>query len=137
MRQSGGISRRRFLYLLVFGYFSSIFPDRAFSDWSKRSNTELMALKLNEIINNKGSAHVIGSVYLNKFPHEAGLQLLVDLICKTEESYRAIMMARKSSLKKIILDMQQEDFSKGITVNLNGWILSHTEARLCALTSIL
>ena len=38
--------------------------------------------------------------------------------------------------REILLQQIREDFEQECTVNIEGWILSQTEAHLCALTAL-
>ncbi len=71
----------------------------------------------------------IGTNYRKQIPVEDNETSLVKLLSTdTNEDSSAI-----EALKKEIMN----DFEKGNTVMINGWILSVTEARQCALFSII
>jgi hypothetical protein len=63
-------------------------------------------------------------------PEENNARVLADVILAPQPgTVPAALSAR--------LDQQvQDDFARGRTVNVNGWILSVTEARQCALYSM-
>ncbi len=67
----------------------------------------------------------IGSQYLKQWPEENSVTFLKnnldDLALKSSDSDMAIGLTI------------EEDFKKGYTVNIDGWILARTEARQCAL----
>lgn len=72
--------------------------------------------------------NAIGKNYLNRFPGEANEDKLLKLLGAKVENERIDALA----LKNVI----SNDFKTGQTVVINGWVLSHTEARQCALFSI-
>lgn len=97
----------------------------------------LLSSKLTNLFHNRKSATLIGLEYLRRTPMEADGQHLTKLICsRWQERYDEIAYADTGKIKKLLLRQQREDFEKGRIVNVQGWILSETEARLCALTAL-
>ena len=72
----------------------------------------------------------IGRMYREKNKSENDV---FHLRIKIEETIRRQSFSPYKSIKKAITD----DFRQGRTTQLNGWILSITEARQCALYSLL
>lgn len=137
MKRIEQITRRGFLrFLLVLGTVGSVTPLRALAGLGRMDDTTLLGLKLRRQLNNKHSAKVIGHEYLTQIPDEASVEKLVALICKRDENYSGLLQADDASLRKMIQDRQRDDFANGRTVNVKGWILSQTEARLFALTAV-
>ena len=96
-----------------------------------------LASKLNGFFHDKDSARVIGREYLRIKPVEADALKLAELICAGRpERYAELNRAGMGKVRSILLHQQREDFDKGVIVNVKGWILSETEARLCALTAL-
>ena len=79
------------------------------------------------------SARVIGSAYLERFPQEAEASTLLDLILDglalAEPEAAALGGA---ALRFRLADRLRSDFADGRVVDVGGWLLSRTEARLCA-----
>ena len=76
----------------------------------------------------------IGLVYRRAFPKEDYPETLKAAIL----SDSGLSEGLADSTLRARLDQQvRDDFERGCTVQLNGWILSVTEARQCALFSIL
>ena len=71
-----------------------------------------------------------GNEYLIKYPAEDGEQKLVKLLTKgvSEET---------GDFTKSLVEKIKSEFDQGDTVMLDGWVLSRTEARQCALYTIL
>ncbi|HET9486992.1 MAG TPA: hypothetical protein VFO54_06145, partial [Chryseosolibacter sp.] len=70
---------------------------------------------------------ILGQAYLKLYPDERNSELLM------KELYGDFARRRRIKFKNSI----KLDFHAGKTVILNGWILSVTEARQCALFNIL
>ena len=72
-----------------------------------------------------------GAAYRTQFPKENDKTILSNLLIGTGASQD------KSAIEKHLDDHVLDDFKTGKTVAAAGWILSITEARQCALYSIL
>jgi hypothetical protein len=86
------------------------------------------------------SARLIGRAYLAGCPNEVGddarlARLILADPGGPESASRADapMPADTRSLRETIATRVREDFRHGRTATVDGWILSRTEARLCAL----
>jgi hypothetical protein len=80
-------------------------------------------------------AHVIGEAYLDAVPEEADVTLMLELLeaslgVQADSPPRAALRAR-------LQDRIRHDFERDETIQLDGWILARTEARLCALAALL
>lgn len=91
-----------------------------------------VASRLAALIPHADSAARIGGRYLALTPAEADRGLLVASILGREE-HEAVGDA---VLRRVISDSRQRDFIDGNTVSVDGWVLSRTEARLCALVAL-
>jgi hypothetical protein len=69
----------------------------------------------------------IGQSYLKQFPREANKNTLVSRILEDVEATNQL---------KLVNQKTQQDFKNRQTVLVDGWILSKTEARQCALFSL-
>ena len=112
--------------------------------WSKKVQSrdenliDPVAIKLSCFFSKKESASAIGSKYLKGAPQEADINVLVGRLCRHQAGvYRKILNADKVTVRKIILNQQREDFGQGRTLRVDGWILSETETRLCALSVLM
>jgi hypothetical protein len=90
--------------------------------------------RLRALMRDQHSARAIGKIYLRGTPEEADRQGLVMLILAAM-ALPASELPRipASRLASLLHETISADFSSGRTVNLHGWILSVTEARVCAL----
>ncbi len=76
------------------------------------------------------SAINLGKHYLTLFPEEANYDWLMRQTIPTSTH------SNPQTLKHALKIQRQQDFYEGNTVILEGWILSRTEARLCALLAL-
>jgi len=90
--------------------------------------------KLVGFFHDKDSARAVGREYLRIAPVEADTMKLTELICAgRQERYAELSQV---NVRRMLLHQPREDFDKGRIVNVQGWILSETEARLCALAAL-
>ncbi len=74
----------------------------------------------------------VGESYLQCVPHEADPIVLATLLKIDARD----LPKDKAALRRYVRDRIRQDFAEGRTTDVNGWILSSTEARLCAITAI-
>jgi hypothetical protein len=121
-----------FLGAAVFMRRANVFGTTAASHAEDR-----LSSKLANFFHNKQSARAIGLEYLRLVPVEANARRLTQLICSSwKQRYDELSNADAAKIKTILLRQQRRDFENGRIVNLQGWILSQTEARLCALAAL-
>ena len=88
------------------------------------------------ILEKPGSAYAIGSVYLESLPpHTFTADRLINAIVCAAECDTGTMKSTEALRKQISIRVRK-DFSEGAVVIVAGWILSETEARLCALAAL-
>jgi hypothetical protein len=133
------LNRRGFLSVIAlgFGFFGLKYQAR-FGDWSDaHAPTETAAGKLVSVLRHRSSAKLIGLNYIKSVPEEADVTRLLTLITHSTDPgvgfpIRASAAAQGNWLQKKL----QDDFAHGRTVIVNGWLLSITEARICALAAL-
>lgn len=133
------VTRRGFLRtLLLAGSLVFMRRAEAFDTIADPHPDHLLSTKLVDLFHNKNSARAIGLEYLRIAPAlERHPRELTRLICSHwQEREKQIDHADIGRLKQILMDQQREDFANGRIVNVQGWILSETEARLCALAAL-
>lgn len=115
------MKRRNFILLASLGAVSIAVP----SYLKYKNNIEsLLKLPLDlTYIHSLSSIVILGREYLNKFPSERNTERLSKIL---SENYA-------DGLQLTI----KNDYKENNTVVLDGWILSKTEARQCALLSLL
>lgn len=78
-------------------------------------------------------AAAVGAVYLEHFPDEADSETLLARLFEAGVAVaREQAAADPDGLVARLRGQHREDFAAGRTVQLEGWALSLTEARLCA-----
>lgn len=83
------------------------------------------------------SAAVVGAAFLRQHPAEAdarylGTTVAADLRCRGCDPLRA----SRTRVRRAISEQVREDFAHGRVVEVDGWVLSATEARLYGLAAL-
>jgi hypothetical protein len=95
------------------------------------------AVRLARVLRERDSARAIGREYLRSLPRGAGAGVLVDAIALDLPGGHAVLAsAGDGGLRALLAERSSVDFGEGRTVRLRGWVLSETEARLCALAAL-
>jgi len=122
---------------MYFALTSLIQPIRGLATLIDGKKANPLIEKLSNFYIHKLSARVIGREYLRQIPDEANLERLVELLCSEKLlSKEKILHLDLTSLRKLLQSQQQQDFENGQIVRIHGWMLSLTEARLCAISAV-
>lgn len=97
---------------------------------------EPLSVRMSRIFSRTRGARAIGRRYLSQAPAEADPRRLAALVCRTSEHYLRYVNAGPARLRELLLAQQRRDFERRLTVSVDGWILSETEARLCAIAAL-
>lgn len=117
------MERRKFIQYSIAGIAAASLPFTSFSKPSSIVIEEALANpKLLSFIQNKEEVLTVGKVYREYFRTEDNKEVL-----------RRHLLSIPTNLEKTV----EEDFKSGKTIIINGWVLSLTEARQCALYSII
>jgi len=128
-------TRRTFLAGLAAGIVGAALGLRLY--WSG-GNATREAMRLTGMLRHPDSAALLGRLYLDKNPQEADAARLVTLIGATQDpALPPVTAAPDESLRSSLEERIRNDFIDGDTVAVDGWLLSITEVRLCALVSLL
>jgi len=130
------LSRRDILRKLTYGGLIIALPTSALARSAGNLSPSLATL-LGQFFSNKESARVVGQRYLGFTPNEANLERLMAMIFHSKENYARFANADAEQLRAMLSDQQRADFAHGRTIMIDGWILSETEVRLCALAAML
>jgi hypothetical protein len=85
----------------------------------------------------RDSAAVVGRVYLSGMPSEACPERLVRLLCHVGCGWRpGLVSAPSEQLRRWMREAVRNDFETAQIVTVDGWQLSVTEARVCALAAL-
>jgi hypothetical protein len=95
------------------------------------------AARLRRLLRDPLGARAIGAEYLRTRPGEATAASLLDAIAQSVPGGLGVLAsASDRGLRALLAERSRSDFAEGKTVMLRRWILSETEARLCALASV-
>ena len=132
-----GISRRRFLASAAAIGASALVvktqPWKALVAFVPVSVAERLA----GLIAHRDSARVVGRAYLDEVPAESSVSRLVDrIVADLPEGRRSLRDASDADLRQLLAASIRADFEHDRIVEVEGWVLSPTEARLYALTAL-
>ena len=130
------LTRRDMLRHLTYGGLMMSLPTSALARTADNLPYSLIS-RLGQFFFSRESARVIGQRYLELTPREANPERLMALICHSEENYMRLVDTDTEQLRAMLLDQQRTDFAFGRTIMIDGWVLSETEVRLCALAAML
>lgn len=86
-----------------------------------------LSVVIDELISNQTSAAIIGESYLAQYEHERSADIL------SHEIHASLGVETGEIDQQDLLKQIRVDFEHADIINLHGWLLSRTEARLCAL----
>ena len=86
------------------------------------------AAELTHFFRHPNSARHVGQAYLRLNPEEADLSHLLEILGAN---------TAQPPLRPMLLAQLRQDFEAGRMVNVQGWMLAQTEARLCAVAALL
>jgi hypothetical protein len=83
------------------------------------------------------SAIVLGRLYLDRYPHENSLHALAShLPLQARNEGFSGHDTEIDTIHELIRSQIRRDFESGNCVRIDGWVLSRTEARLCAMATL-
>jgi hypothetical protein len=139
MNEDHAVSRREFLMLAAAAAASLLVRSQLPGVMALRSGQQaLLPTQLAALLRHQASAKVIGREYLSKYGQEADARVLLDHIAASlAVSDVGRFAATGQGLRELLDRTVREDFAVDRVVMLRGWVLSVTEARLCALAALL
>ncbi len=85
----------------------------------------------------RASAAAVGRAYLEGAPEEARRDVLLDRLCGPRRSeWAALARSAPEELFAAIRSQHRSDFEAGRVASVDDWILSLTEARMCAIAAL-
>jgi hypothetical protein len=94
------------------------------------------AERLAGLVAHRGSALAVGREYLRAAPAETDTGVLVSLLAESlPGGMRTVERAADGRLRELLHGATREDFDAERTVQVDGWVLARTEARLCGLVA--
>ncbi len=136
MNSERNISRRRLLALtLGAGLWPLARPAFTWAMPAWRGRQSNLSVRLAALLRHRESARAVGLEYLRQYPREADGRVLCALLSSVVVAGCAhLSSVSDDTLRETLALRVHQDFETEDVVNLRGWILSRTEARLCALT---
>lgn len=95
-----------------------------------------IARRIAGLFDHPGSAREIGKEYLRLAPSENDVAVLIRNVIPDSGRMRSLSTAGRESLRRHIATASREDFQQGRMISVNGWMLSQTELRLCAIVAL-
>lgn len=138
MKLNSALTRRSFLQtalgLAALGWLQPLRALQRISGWHQ---PDPLAPRLTAMFTQPASAAVVGQAYLRATPEETHERRLVSLVCRQLAGGRTgVALGDRASLREQVREAQRQDFANGRVVQVEGWVLARTEARLCALAAL-
>ncbi|WP_207477054.1 hypothetical protein [Arenibaculum pallidiluteum] len=98
---------------------------------------EVLTRRLGGLLTRRASAVRVGRAFLEIEPGEADPRILARALAGGHPGGAAALAGLPDAdLAEIVAESCRRDFERGDTVRLDGWVLSRTELRLCALSAV-
>lgn len=128
--------RRRTFLIAAAGLGASL-AWRSVSSWPFLPASSSPSQRLAGLLAHTESARVVGREYLRAIPAEGSRAALTTRIAaRLPGGLETVETASDRRLRELLLRATLADFEHERTVLLDGWVLSQTEARLCALAAM-
>jgi hypothetical protein len=141
MSDACSFSRRGFLAATI---AAAALPLLSSVPWLARAADTLsrpganVSVHLADLLASRTSAAVVGLAYLDVCPAERHPDFLLDLIAADLDIGGVPLQSLGPERIRALVGAQvQRDFALARTVEIDGWVLSRTEARLCALCALI
>ena len=136
MTRGAGLTRRRFLASITAIGGSALVvetrPWRALVAFAPVSVAERLA----GLLTHRDSARVVGRAYLERVPGESVSRLVDRIAAGLPGGRRTVRDASEADLRLLLAASIRSDFEQDRIVEVDGWVLSPTEARLYALAAL-
>jgi hypothetical protein len=130
------ITRRRFLTVLTSGVIGTLIASKR-APWTTDRSVGRPAHRLTMLFADAESAKAIGRAYLHITPGESNPYTLLSALRQDVPGLqRALRLSPDKDLRHLLALNCMEDFARSRTVELDGWIVARTEARLCAFSAV-
>ena len=129
------VTRRSVMVTLVrAGALALTFGRQAGIAATSRLPADPVVAKLRSLLSDPVGARCIGQIYLSQSPAESDPTRLASMILSSLQlTPQDSLRLQRAALSKLFGAGVRADFAAGRTVVVDGWILSRTEARACAL----
>ena len=101
------------------------------------SAAEARTAPLVQVLRQAGSAARIGRAFLGRYPAAADVVWLTDVLSEALRRRGCNLdQASSEALRQALGQQVRDDFAAARVARVDGWVLSVTEARLCALVAL-
>ena len=137
MTERGGLTRRQFL--IVSAAFATPLVVRR--PWelggSLGGGADVTAERLTGILRRHDSARIIGVEFLRVSPQRSTTELVSSILSSLPGGPTAIVdSADEADVRRLLVERIGQDFAEDAVVDLRGWIVARTEARLCGVVAL-
>lgn len=110
---------------------------RSVGSWPFSGGSPSRSERLAQLLKHVEGARSVGWEYLQQVPAEASAAVLTVRVAERLPGGLAVIdTASDARLRELLLRAAAEDFQDLRTMELDGWVLARTEARLCALAAL-
>jgi hypothetical protein len=128
---------RRGTFLLATGGLGVSLAWRALGLWPLLESAPARGERLAGLLRDEEGACTIGRAYLRAVPAEASPTVLTVRVAeRLPGGLAAVDTISDDRLRELLVEASAEDFHDLRTVEVRGWVLARTEARLCALAAL-
>jgi len=130
------MKRRTFVWISAATASTVFFPVMNCS--SELNYIELLAkpISLSDIITSENILE-LGQYYQKQIPNESKKNILISLLLRNDDGKNISESSDNLLIKNSLMHKIKQDFTKNNIIIIDGWILSRTEARQCALYSLI
>ncbi len=103
-----------------------------------QSRRDAVTDNLAQVLSNRTSVVRVGAAYLGTAPEDADPSIMIERMRRHGDALvRALETGSPGQVRRLVARDVREDFAQARIVKVDGWLLSQTEARLCALALVL
>jgi len=125
------IQRRSVLSAFIASLAAIAAPTFALRSDRRIDVRQLAGHELSNLLDGPGHIARLGKIYRHQTPNEDSINVL------TERLLPSTSLSLPTDLTAFLAERVLQDFDRGNTIQIMGWVLSRTEARQCAIYSLL
>jgi hypothetical protein len=136
MTERGGLTRRQFLIVSA-AFAAPLLVRRPWELGDPLGGVDVSAERLTEILRRQDSARIIGLEFLRVSRERTTTGLASSILSSLPGGPRAILdSADETDVRRLLVERIEQDFAEDAVVDLRGWIVARTEARLCGIVAL-
>lgn len=130
------MKRRKFIYISTLGAFAISAPFLGCNNANPALDKKLDVPDMLSHLTDAKRITEIGKAYGDKFKNEYSIHQLENLLSEDANGKKFTENTSDKEINEALAKKVQSDFDEGRIVRVKGWVLSLTEARQCALFSL-